>query len=602
VNTATHPDLRRIGTHDRRRALALLYRAARPDRREVVIAALLLGVAGLLEAAGPIFGKRFIDQYLLPRNGDVAAIALLLAGMLASGCIASIIRYFQLVRLAGLSTRSVQRLRASVYTHALELPMSFFDRAITGQLVSRITNDTEAVKDLYVKVLFEILVGVTVLFGVVVAMLWLDWRLMLVVLLLVPATVGIVLGYQRLSAGAVTRARELRSEINAQMAESIAGMAVLQAAGAARRFGERFARTNDEHYRARLGEVRANAWLLRPALDFVNILLIVALVAAIGTQNLQGVEVGLLYAFIAYVARVVDPLIQITMQFSVLQQSVIAASRVDALLSEPEAPRSTSSRRIAAGHVEFADVSFGYDPAHPVLHDVSLDIPAGSFVGIVGPTGSGKTTLLSLLLRFYAPQSGRIDIDGVPIGEIDARHFRQAVGLVPQEPFLLAASVRENIDMGRGLSDETIASAARAARAHGFIAHLPKGYDTELGEGGARLSSGQKQLIAIARALAGSPRVLLLDEATSRIDSETEQAVRAALADVAQSSTVIAIAHRLSTIRAANRIVVLVHGRIAESGTHDELMTIDDGIYRRLYQLQQIDETVSAEDAVGRDQ
>ena len=586
--TSDHPDLRRVDKHDRRRALALLYRAARPDRRQVVVAALLLGVAGLLEAAGPIFGKRFIDHYLLPRNGDLAAIALLLGGVLVTGWIASIIRYYQLVRLAGLSTRSVQRLRESVYAHVLALPMSFFDRAITGQLVSRITNDTEAVKDLYVKVLFEILVGVTVLIGVAVAMLWLDWRLMLIVMLLVPATVGIVLGYQKLSAGAVTRARELRSDINAQMAESIAGMGVLQAAGAARRFGERFARTNDAHYHARLGEVRANAWLLRPALDFVNVLLIVALVAAIGTQNLKDVEVGLLYAFIAYVARVVEPLIQITMQFSLLQQSVIAASRVDALLDEPEAPQPASNRRIAAGHVEFAHVSFGYDPERPVLHDVSLDVPAGSFVGVVGPTGSGKSTLLSLLLRFYAPQSGRIDIDGMPLGDIDGKHFREAVGLVPQEPFLLAASVRENIDMGRKLPLDEIEGAARAARVHDFIAQLPNGYETELGEGGARLSSGQKQLVAIARALAGKPRVLLLDEATSRIDSETEQAVRAALADVARMSTVIAIAHRLSTIRAADRIVVLLHGRIAESGTHDALMAIDGGVYRRLYQLQQI--------------
>ena len=586
--TSDHPDLRRVDKHDRRRALALLYRAARPDRRQVVVAALLLGVAGLLEAAGPIFGKRFIDHYLLPRNGDLAAIALLLGGVLVTGWIASIIRYYQLVRLAGLSTRSVQRLRESVYAHVLALPMSFFDRAITGQLVSRITNDTEAVKDLYVKVLFEILVGVTVLIGVAVAMLWLDWRLMLIVMLLVPATVGIVLGYQKLSAGAVTRARELRSDINAQMAESIAGMGVLQAAGAARRFGERFARTNDAHYHARLGEVRANAWLLRPALDFVNVLLIVALVAAIGTQNLKDVEVGLLYAFIAYVARVVEPLIQITMQFSLLQQSVIAASRVDALLDEPEAPQPASNRRIAAGHVEFAHVSFGYDPERPVLHDVSLDVPAGSFVGVVGPTGSGKSTLLSLLLRFYAPQSGRIDIDGMPLGDIDGKHFREAVGLVPQEPFLLAASVRENIDMGRKLPLDEIEGAARAARVHDFIARLPNGYDTELGEGGARLSSGQKQLVAIARALAGKPRVLLLDEATSRIDSETEQAVRTALAHVARTSTVIAIAHRLSTIRAADRIVVLLHGRIAESGTHDALMSIDGGVYRRLYQLQQI--------------
>ena len=346
-----HPDLRRVGAHERRQALALLWRAARPARKEIVRATWWLGLAGLLEAIGPILGKQFIDHYLVPRVFDGAIIALLLGGYLATGCLASVVRYFQLVRLAGLSTRSVRRLREAVYGHVLRLPMSFFDRAITGQLVSRITNDTEAVKELYTKVLFELLVGLTVLFGVVVAMLWLDWRLMLIVLLLVPSTIGIVLGYQRLSAAAVTRSRHLRSNINAQMAEGIAGMSVLQAASAANRFAERFARTNDAHYRARMGEVRANAWLLRPALDFVNILLIVTIVAAVGTQRLQGVEVGLLYAFIAYVARVVEPLIQITLQFSTLQQSIIAASRVGALLDEGEAPRVTSiapSARVAS--------------------------------------------------------------------------------------------------------------------------------------------------------------------------------------------------------------------------------------------------------------
>jgi ATP-binding cassette subfamily B protein/ATP-binding cassette subfamily C protein/ATP-binding cassette subfamily B multidrug efflux pump len=468
--------------------------------------------------------------------------------------------------------------------------MSFFDRAITGQLVSRITNDTEAVKELYTKVLFELLVGVTVLFGVVVAMLWLDWRLMLIVLLLVPTTIGIVWGYQRLSAAAVTRSRELRSDINAQMAEGIAGMSVLQAAGAANRFAGRFARTNDSHYQARMGEVRANAWLLRPALDFVNILLIVTIVAAIGTQRLQGVEVGLLYAFIVYVARVVEPLIQITLQFSTLQQSVIAASRVNALLHEGVAPQVTHERVIGAGCVELASVSFGYDPQLPVLQDITLCVPAGSFVGIVGHTGSGKSTLLSLLLRFYTPQAGRIEIDGIPVEQIGDEHFRAAVGLVPQEPFLLAASARENIDMGRGLPETAIVAAAKAAHAHGFIERLERGYDTPLGEGGARLSAGQKQLIAVARALAGRPRVLFLDEATSRIDSETEQEVQAAIEALAAKTTVIAIAHRLSTIRAADNIVVLNHGRIAEQGTHEALMAIEGGIYQRLYLLQQIGE------------
>jgi ATP-binding cassette subfamily B multidrug efflux pump len=441
-----------------------------------------------------------------------------------------------------------------------------------------------------VQVLFEILQGLTVLAGAIVAMAWLDWRLMLIVLTLVPATVAIVWGYQRLSSAAVTRSRELRSEINAQMAESIAGMSVLQATGAVRRFAERFRLTNDAYWRARMGEIRANAWLLRPALDLVNVLLIVAVIAAFGAQPLDTIEIGLLYAFIAYIARVVEPLIQITMQFSLLQQSVIAAARVNTLLQQGESERVTHARRISNGRVELRDVTFGYDPDEPVLHDLSLEIAAGSFVGIVGATGSGKSTLLALLLRFYAPQAGRIEIDGIPLATIGDEHFRADVGLVPQEPFLLAASARENIDMGRGLPHAAIEAAARAARVHEVIERLPQGYDTPLEESGARLSSGQKQLIAVARALAGQPRVLLLDEATSRIDSETERLVQTALAELRGKVTVIAIAHRLSTIRAADRIVVLSRGRIAESGTHDELMAIRGGIYQRLYLLQQIGE------------
>jgi ATP-binding cassette subfamily B protein/ATP-binding cassette subfamily C protein/ATP-binding cassette subfamily B multidrug efflux pump len=582
-----HPDLRRVGADDRRRAFALLWRAARPDAGQIVWATGWLAVAGLLEALGPLFGKRFIDEYLLPRSLDWTTMAWLVGGYLVTGWAATLIRYFQLIRLAGLSMRSVRRLRESVYNHVLRLPLAFFDRASTGQLVSRITNDTEAVQQLYAKVLFELLLGATVLFGVIVAMLWLDWRLMLLVLLLIPATVGIVWGYQRLSAQAVTRSRTLRSTINARMAEGIAGMSVLQASGAAERYGVRFAQTNHEQYLARMGEVRANAWLLRPALDFVNIMLIVVLVAVVGSQQLQGVEVGLLYAFIAYVARIVEPLTQITMQFGMLQQSVIAASRVNTLLHEDEMPVVADTASVTVGRVTISEVTFGYDPLHPVLRDINLVIPAGSFVGIVGHTGSGKSTLLSLLLRFYSPQSGRIEIDGVPVAAIGDAQFRRDVGLVPQEPFLLAASAGENIDMGRGLAREVLFAAARAARADGFIEQLPQGYATPLGEGGARLSAGQKQLIAVARALAGAPKVLVLDEATSRIDSETEQRVQAAIGTLQGRTTVIAIAHRLSTIRAADFIVVLNHGRIAEQGTHDALMAMEGGIYRRLYLLQQ---------------
>jgi ATP-binding cassette subfamily B protein/ATP-binding cassette subfamily C protein/ATP-binding cassette subfamily B multidrug efflux pump len=238
--------------------------------------------------------------------------------------------------------------------------------------------------------------------------------------------------------------------------------------------------------------------------------------------------------------------------------------------------------------VRVRDLSFAYVPGQTVLHHLSLEIPQGQFFGIVGHTGSGKSTLLSLMLRYYAIDTGSIDILGQPLASIDNERFRAEVGLVPQDPFLLAASARENIDMGRGLPQPAIEAAARAAHAHDFIAALEQGYDTPLGEGGSRLSSGQKQLIAIARALAGQPRILLLDEATSRIDSATEQIVQQALDELRGKVTIIAIAHRLSTIRDADRIVVLNHGRIAEAGSHEALMQIEGGLYQRLYLLQQL--------------
>jgi ATP-binding cassette subfamily B protein/ATP-binding cassette subfamily C protein/ATP-binding cassette subfamily B multidrug efflux pump len=575
---------------DTRQAVALLLRTAAPEKRHLAFGLLWLLAAAGLDVLVPILGKRFIDDHLLPHRLDWMAIALLLAGGLLCGWIATALRYLQLVRLAGLAMRSVRRLRERVYGHVLRLPMAFFDRAITGQLVSRVTNDTEAVKTLYIQVLFVILDNSIILLGTMAAMAWLDWKLMLIVAIMVPAVLTIVWFYQRWSAPAVTRARALRSDLNAQVAESIGGMGVLQASNATQRFGERFARTNHGYYASRLGELRANAWLLRPALDLLNTTLLAAVIYSFSRRQFSAVEIGVLYAFVNYMSRVVEPLIQITLQFSQLQQSVVASARVNTLLQETKPEWNISTRRIAHGAVCIRDLSFGYAASTPVLHDLSLDIPAGAFYGIVGHTGSGKSTLLSLLLRFYHAQSGRIEIDGLPLDTIGDAAFRADVGLVPQEPFLLAASARENIDMGRGLSDAEIEAAARAARVHGFIMALEHGYATPLGEGGARLSTGQKQLVAIARALAGKPRILFLDEATSHIDSETEQMVQAALAELRGKVTVIAIAHRLSTIRDADRIVVLNHGRIAEQGNHEALMAIENGIYQRLYLMQQLDE------------
>ncbi|RZU02939.1 ABC transporter ATP-binding protein [Rivibacter subsaxonicus] len=595
----------------RRDAFALLWSAARPDIGQLRIGAFGLAIAAGLEALGPVLGKLLIDRHLLPQAGrgdpELLQIGGLLLGALLAGCLASLIRYGQLVRLAGLAMRSVRRLREQVYGHVLRLPMAYFDRAITGQLVSRVTNDTEAVQQLYVQVLFVMLDSLILLLGLLLAMAWLDLKLMSIVAVLLPAVVAIVWLYQRLSAPAVARSRELRSELNAQMAESIAGMAVLQADNAAPRFAQRYTGVNEAHYASRRIELRANAWLLRPALDLLNVALLASVIGLFGLRQfeatagggLSAVEIGVLYAFISYVSRVVDPLIQITMQFSQLQQAVVSAARVNVLLREAEAAQPASTAEVSRGAVSVRDLSFAYLPGRPVLHHLKLEIEPGEFIGVVGHTGSGKSTLLSLLLRFYPAPAGALCVDGLPVEALGEEAFRAALGLVPQEPFLLAASARENIAMGRALSDAQVRAAAEAARAHDFIAALEQGYDTPLGEGGARLSVGQKQLIAIARALAGAPKILLLDEATSHIDSATEREVQLALDALRGRVTTIAIAHRLSTIRDADRIVVMNHGRIAELGPHDALMQIEGGIYRRLYELQRLeeDEEINEEDA-----
>ena len=601
AGTAPH---RPPAQQERRAALALMWRAAVIEAATLRPAVLWLALAAALEALGPVLGKAFIDRHLLPQvlavsagplaagRADLLGIAGLLGGALVAGWLASWLRYRQLLRLAGVAMRSVQRIREAVYGHVLRLPMAFFDRAITGQLVSRVTNDTEAVKLLYVQLMFVMLDSLIMLAGMLVAMALLDWRLMLIVATLVPAVAAIVWLYQRWSAPAVATSRALRSDINARTSEAIAGMAVIQASGAAGRFRDRFAGTNDALYRSRCNELRANAWLLRPVLDFLNVAMMAAVIIVYSQRSagagLAAIEVGVLYAFVSYIARVVEPLIQITMQFSQLQQAVVAASRVNALLDEAESPRPTASGSVGAGAISVRDLHFAYPNGHEVLHGLDLEVAPGRFVGIVGATGSGKSTWLALMLRFYDTTEGTIRIDGQPLGRIADDDFRARVGLVPQDPFLLAASARENIVLGREIDEVRMLAAARAAHAHDFIARLPQGYDTPLGEGGARLSVGEKQLVAMARALAGDPRILLLDEATAHIDSETEGLVQRTLAALRGRVTVVAIAHRLSTIRQADDIVVLHHGRIAEQGPHDALMAVEGGLYQRLVQLQQL--------------
>jgi len=412
--------------------------------------------------------------------------------------------------------------------------------------------------------------------------------LMAITLLLVPTVVGVIFLYQKLSAVAVTQTRQLRSEINADIGESIAGMAVIQASNQQARFAEHFEQINREYYRARMRTVKIAAALLRPAIDLLSALVLIGVIWGFGLKVMQGVaEIGVLYAFLNYLGRFTEPLTEISQRFNLYQQAMVAAARVHQSLQQPPQPYPASTARITAGRLTLKRLDFGYQPGNPVLHQLSIDVPAGAFYGVVGPTGSGKSTLLSLLLGFYAPTCGEIRIDGQPLESLDHHALRQGIGLIPQEPFLLATSIYDNIDMGRDLPPQAIEQAARQAHLHQLISAMPEGYQTRLGERGMRLSTGQGQQLIISRALVAAPKILLLDEATASMDSETEQVVQRALNGLHGKVTLIVVAHRLSTVQHADRILVLSRGRLVEAGRHEELMAKENGLYRSLYRLQQ---------------
>jgi len=557
------------------------------DRPLLIRSVLLLLLATVFDVTGPILAKIFIDDYLIPQQLDTTMLLVLLLGYLVSQAGAALLGYRQTLGFTTIALNAVQDIRERVFAHSLRLPMAYFDRALTGQMVSRITNDTEAIKDLYVQFLSVVLGNLILLVGILIAMAMLDLQLMLAALALIPMVFTVIYLYEKFSGAAVQHSRALRSDINAQLSESVAGMSVLQATNQQERFGERFEGVNQQYYRARMRSIKASAALLRPAIDLLSILVLIAVVWLFGLQVVEGVaEVGVLYAFLSFLGRFTEPLAEITQRFNLYQQAMVAGERVNRLLDEPEQHYSDSDLKPATGQLSVRNLKFAYQPDRPVLKGLDFDIAPGQFYAIAGHTGSGKSTLLSLLLNFYQPDSGSIRLDGQPLNAFSHDRLRESVGLIPQEPFIVAGTLRDNIDMGRGLSDEAVENAARKAHLHDMISLLPEGYQTLLGERGTRLSTGQRQQLVIARALAAAPKILLLDEATANVDSETEQVVQQALHELRGDVTLIMVAHRLSTIKQADRILVLSHGEIAEQGNHSQLMALEDGLYHSMYRLQ----------------
>lgn len=571
---------------DLRRLLSYM----RPYKGLLALAFLFLVGATVTEMMGPFLIKQFLDEHLVPGNFEQSALVTLFVVYIIAHLLKVLFTYLDLLYFQNIAFKIVQDMRVEVYEHVQKLSLSFFDRTPIGTLVSRITNDTEAIKDFYVSVLSTFVKNVVFLVGILVAMFLLDVKLALFSLILIPVMFAIMLLYQRKSAAFYLEVRNQLSILNAKLNESIQGMNIVQVFRQEKRMRKEFEEVNNKHFSAGRRTLKLDALLLRPATDLVHIVAIALVLGLFGIDALKSpVEVGVLYAFVNYIHRFFQPVNEMMMKLSFFQQALVSSSRVFHLMDDKDlAPVQMGSEqpRVANGEIQFKDVTFSYDGKRDVLKNVSFHVKPGQTVAFVGHTGSGKSTIMNLLMRFYNIKSGNIVIDGVDLEKFEEQEIRKKIGLVLQDAFLFAGNVKQNIRMyNEEITDEEIEEAAKFVQANTFIEKLPEQYDTEVVERGAAFSSGQRQLIAFARTIATNPKVLVLDEATANIDTETEEAIQTALQQMRKGRTTIAIAHRLSTIQDADQIFVMHEGEIVESGTHQELLS-KQGLYYNMYLLQ----------------
>ncbi|MFN3066511.1 SmdB family multidrug efflux ABC transporter permease/ATP-binding protein [Serratia sp. J2] len=564
-----------------------------PYRKPLGLAVLMLWVAAAAEVAGPILIGYFIDNYVAKGLLPLVIVSSLAVAYILLELLAAALHYFQAILFNRVAVGVVQRLRTDVMDAALRQPLSAFDTQPVGQLISRVTNDTEVIKDLYVMVVSTVLKSAALIGAMLVAMFSLDWRMALVAICIFPAVLVVMGIYQYYSTPIVRRMRSYLADINDGFNEVISGMGVIQQFRQQIRFGERMSAASRSHYTARMQTLRLDGFLLRPLLSLFSALVLCGLLMLFGFSGEGAIGVGVLYAFINYLGRLNEPLIELTAQQSILQQAVVAGERIFELMDRSQQSYGSDDRPLASGRIDVSDLSFAYRSDKKVLQHISLQVPSRGFVALVGHTGSGKSTLANLLMGYYPLSEGEICLDGRPLSSLSHRTLRQGIAMVQQDPVVMAESVLANVTLGRSIGEEAVWQALETVQLGELVRSFPQGIHTRLGEQGNNLSVGQKQLLALARVLVQAPQILILDEATANIDSGTEQAIQRALRLIREQTTLVVIAHRLSTIVDADSILVLHRGHAVEQGNHQQLLA-QQGRYYQMYQLQLVGEELAA--------
>ena len=583
--------MRKLGTMWPTLKRLLAYGA--PWRKPLSVAVLLLWIAAIAEVSGPLLISYFIDNMVSKSYLPLGLVAGLGVAYVGLQLAAAGLHYAQSLLFNRAAVGVVQQLRTDVMDAALRQPLSEFDIQPVGQVISRVTNDTEVIRDLYVTVVATVLRSAALIGAMLVAMFSLDWRMALVAITIFPAVLIVMIIYQRYSTPIVRRVRAYLADINDGFNEVINGMSVIQQFRQQARFGERMGEASRSHYMARMQTLRLDGFLLRPLLSLFSALVLCGLLMLFGLSSSGTIEVGVLYAFISYLGRLNEPLIELTTQQSMLQQAVVAGERVFELMDRPRQAYGRDERPLQSGAIAFDNVSFAYREDRLVLQDITLDVPSRGFVALVGHTGSGKSTLASLLMGYYPVTQGEIRLDGRPLASLSHNVLRKGVAMVQQDPVVLADTFYANVTLGRDYSQEQVWEVLEKVQLADLARGFSDGINTRLGEQGNNLSVGQKQLLALARVLIETPQVLILDEATASIDSGTEQAIQQALTAVRDHTTLVVIAHRLSTIVDADTILVLHRGQAVERGTHRELLEAK-GRYWQMYQLQLAGEELAA--------